>query len=157
MSKVLRFAIVLLSLVAVSAVPAIPSASGSGVASVSTAERIEELETAWNQAHLHGDVEALDRLWAPELTVIVPGMPQFSKSDLLTMWRSMKVTFTEYATRDVVIHLFGGTAVVTGRLHRARDFGGQTASEDWLFTKTYAEIDGDWKVVAYHASAAPQA
>lgn len=118
-------------------------------------EWISQLEAAWNEAHLRGDAEALDRLWAPSLSVVVPGMPRFTKSELLDMWRSMKVAFSDYSTSDVAVQVLGTTAVVTGRLHRSRDFGGRVATEDWLFTKTYAQIDGQWQVVAYHASEAP--
>jgi len=126
------------------------------VAPTRVEDAIAQLETTWNEAHLHNDAAALDRLWAPGLTVIVPEMPLLSKPDLLKMWRSMKLSFSEYATTAVEIHVFGETAVVTGRLHRSRDFGGRVATEDWLFTKTYAQLDGQWKVVAYHASVAPK-
>jgi uncharacterized protein (TIGR02246 family) len=119
-------------------------------------QEILDLEAAWNRAHLDGDVEALDRLWSDDITVIVPGMQPFTKRDLLEMWRSMKVTFTRYETSDLDVHVDGETAVVTGRLRRSRDFGGRVRDEDWLFTKTYARLDGAWKVVAYHASTAPE-
>ena len=118
-------------------------------------QQILRLETVWNEAHLHGDVEALDRLWSPDLSVIVPEMQPFAKEQLLKMWRSMKVTFTSYTTSNVKVRFDGNTAVVTGRLQRSRDFGGRTRNEDWLFTKTYAQVDGQWKVVAYHASTTP--
>jgi uncharacterized protein (TIGR02246 family) len=118
-------------------------------------EQILKLEAVWNQAHLRGDADALDRLWAPNITVIIPEMQPFSKEDLLKMWRSMKVTFTRYETSDVRVQSSGGTAVVTGRLQRSRDFGGRAKDEDWLFTKTYARVDGEWLVVAYHASVTP--
>ena len=118
-------------------------------------DSIAQLEAAWNEAHLRGDAEALDRLWAPSLSVVVPGMPRFRKSEVLDMWRSMKVAFSDYSTSDVAIQVLGTTAVVTGRLHRSRDFGGRVATENWLFTKTYAQIEGQWQVVAYHASEAP--
>jgi len=118
-------------------------------------DAIARLETTWNDAHLHGDAAALDRLWASGLTVIVPEMRPLSKPDLMKMWQTMKVSISEYATTGVEVHIFGDTAVVTGRLHRVRDFGGKKATDDWLFTKTYARLDGEWKVVAYHASVAP--
>jgi ketosteroid isomerase-like protein len=117
--------------------------------------RIAELELVWNEAHLVGDIDALDRLWSPTLTVVVPGMPLLRKPDLLAMWRSMKVTFTEYTTSELEIQVYGSAAVVTGRLHRSRDFGGRTATETWLFTKSYVREEGDWRVAAYHASDAP--
>ena len=130
---------------------------GNGEQSVSSPveAQILNLEAAWNQAHLRGDADALDKLWAPNLTVIVPEMQPFSKDDLLKMWRSMKVTFTRYETSDVRVQSSGGTAVVTGRLQRSRDFGGRVRDEDWLFTKTYAQVDGEWLVIAYHASVSP--
>jgi hypothetical protein len=85
-------------------------------------DRIAQLEVAWNEAHLHGDANALDRLWAPGLSVVVPGMPPFKKPELLGMWRSMRVVFSAYSTSDVAIQVYGTTAVVTGRLRRSRDF-----------------------------------
>jgi uncharacterized protein (TIGR02246 family) len=118
-------------------------------------QQIRRLETVWNEAHLHGDVDALDHLWAPDIVVIVPEMQPFTKEQLLKMWRSIRVTFTGYATSNVQVHCDGETAVVTGRLQRTRDFGGQARSEDWLFTKAYARVAGQWTVVAYHASPTP--
>jgi ketosteroid isomerase-like protein len=117
--------------------------------------QILKLESDWNDAHLRGDVETLDRLWAPELTVIVPEMSLFTKPDLLNMWKKVKVTFTRYQTSDVQVRCTGQTAVVTGRLERSRNFGGQVRDEDWLYTKTYARLNGEWKVVSYHASIRP--
>src|SRR5579863_8814842 len=35
--------------------------------------------------------------------------------------------------------------------HRSREFGGGAASEGWLFTRTYVQLDKQWKVVAYRA------
>jgi len=113
------------------------------------------LEEAWNQAHLRGDLEALDRLWHPDLTVTVPAMRPFSKADLVGMWGSMKVEFTRYETSDVHVWCDDATAVVRGRLQRSRDFGGRVRDEDWLFTKTYTRTDVGWQVVAYHASTTP--
>ena len=118
-------------------------------------KQILKLESDWNDAHLRGDEEALDRLWAEELTVVVPEMPLFTKPELLEMWKSIKVTFSRYQTTDVQVHFAGQTAVVTGRLQRSRNFGGQVRDDDWLFTKTYALVKEEWKVVSYHASNRP--
>ncbi len=145
--------------VAVYAVLLLPLLASRGAGAQSEPPSVEKqilsLETIWNEAHLRGDADALDRIWAPNLTVIVPEMQPFSKEDLLKMWRSMKVVFTRYETSDVRIRSNGGTTVVTGRLQRSRDFGGRAKEEDWLFTKTYAQVDGEWKVAAYHASTTP--
>lgn len=118
-------------------------------------EEIRRLESVWNDAHLQGDLVALEELWSPDLTVVVPDMPRFSKAELLQMWRSIPVTFSAYATTGLQIRVFGDSAVTTGHLHRARNFAGQEKTEDWLFTKTYVRRDGKWLVVAFHSSTAP--
>ena len=52
------------------------------VDSPETAELIR-LEGVWNDAHVHGDAEALDRLWDPDLVVTVPKMPVFTRAEAL--------------------------------------------------------------------------
>lgn len=118
-------------------------------------QEIRRLESVWNEAHLHGDLAALDDLWSPDLTVVVPDMSPFSKAELLEMWKSVPVTFSAYTTTELQIRVFGDSAVTTGRLHRTRNFAGREKTEDWFFTKTYARLDGKWRVVAFHSSTVP--
>ncbi len=114
------------------------------------------LENVWNAAHIQGDADALDRLWADDLVLTVPGMKVMAKSDVIGMWRSGRVKFQRYLTSDTSIRVYDNAAVVTGRLQRARDFNGRVADEDWRFTKVYVRRAGKWQVVAYHASVTPQ-
>jgi uncharacterized protein (TIGR02246 family) len=120
------------------------------------AQEIQRLEGVWNEAHLRGDVSVLDALCATDLTVIVPGMSPMSKADILGFWKSGRAKITQYETSDVKVVVRGRTAVATGRLARTRDFNGTVMNDRWHFTKTYANEDGRWVLVAYHASEAPQ-
>lgn len=113
------------------------------------------LEAAWNDGHRGGDADALEALWAEDITIIVPRMPQFSRAEALQMWRSVPVKFSAYNSSVATTRVHGDSAVVTGALHRERDFGGRFASEDWLFTKLYVLDSGRWRVAAFHASEAP--
>lgn len=113
------------------------------------------LETAWNNAHLTGDTDALDALWADDITIIVPGMPPFDKETSLRFWHAVPVHFSRYATSNVDTRVHGDCAIVTGMLERARDFGGRTAEEHWQFMKVYVREGGRWRVTAYQASEAP--
>lgn len=119
-------------------------------------QEIQRLEAVWNAAHLQGDVPALDAICAAALTVIVPGMNPMSKADILGFWKSGRATITQYETSGVKVVLLGGTAVATGRLARTRDFNGTVTTDRWQFTKTYANEDGRWVLVAYHASEMPR-
>src|SRR5690242_1518771 len=95
------------------------------------------LETMWNEAHQKGDADALDRLFADDIAITVPRMPTMGKADVMAMWRSGRASFQKYESSISRTQVYRDAAVVTGRLHRVRDFGGRIAEEDWQFTKTY--------------------
>ena len=118
-------------------------------------EALSRLEAAWNEAHLKGDAGALDRLWAGDLVVTVPGMPAMTKAQSLAVWKSGKFKFDRYESSDVKNKVFGDAAVATGRMQRARTFGDKKMEDDWLFTKVYVRGKDGWQVVAFHASPAP--
>lgn len=60
-----------------------------------------QLESLWNDAHLRGDADALDRLWTDDFRVFVPGMTPMSKADALAFFRSGRMKFLRYETSDV--------------------------------------------------------
>lgn len=126
------------------------------VPSPPAAQEILRLEGVWNDAHLRGDVPALDALCATDLIVTVPGMKPMSKADILGFWQSGRARITRYDSSDVRVVVHGSTAVATGRLTRTRDFNGTVVNDLWRFTKTYSNVGGRWVLVAYHASDAPQ-
>jgi hypothetical protein len=110
------------------------------------------LEHVWNEAHVRGRAPTLERLWAEEVVITVPGMTPMSRADALTFARSGRMRFENYETSDIAVRLYGETAVVTGRLHRTRRLDGRTQDEDWFFTKVYVRRAGRWQVVAFDAS-----
>jgi hypothetical protein len=117
---------------------------------------LARLETVWNEAHVRGDAEALDRLWADDFVVTVPGMPVMTKSDTIGVWRTGRMKFQRYETSDVRMRVYDNAAIVTGRVQRTRTVSGNVADDDWLFTKVYVMRAGGWQVVAFHASPAPR-
>ena len=115
----------------------------------------QALELVWNRAHLEADTPALDALWADDITIVVPGMAPLGKADALKIWRAVPVKFTQYESSDLSARVEGTTAVVTGGIARARTFGGRSAKERWYFTKVYRFSGNAWRVIAFHASNAP--
>jgi ketosteroid isomerase-like protein len=120
------------------------------------ARELQHLETVWNDAHEHGDSNALDALWADDLEVAVPKMPVMAKAEVLGFARSGRMKFLHYATSEIRVRVYGDAAVVTGRLKRTRTLNGNEVSDDWRFTKTYVRQAERWRVVAFHASEAAQ-
>jgi hypothetical protein len=114
------------------------------------------LETVWNQAHERGDADTLDKLWAEDLQVAVPKMPVMSKAQALGFARSGRMKFERYATSGLVIHVYGDAGVVTGKMERVRTLNEKQITDHWQFTKVYVRKSGKWRVVAFHASEAPE-
>jgi hypothetical protein len=117
---------------------------------------LERLEMVWNEAHEHGDAEALETLWADDMEVAVPKMPVLTRADALRFARSGRMKFLSYRTSDIRVRVYDNAAVVTGRLQRTRSINGQEISDDWRFTKMYVRGANKWRVVAFHASEAAQ-
>jgi ketosteroid isomerase-like protein len=114
---------------------------------------LSRLEADWNEAHVKGDADALDRLAAADLVVTVPEMPVMTKASAFGVLRAGGMKFDRYETSDTRMRVYGRSAIVTGRLHRTRANSGRTFDDDWLFTKTYVHAaDGRWQVAAFHAS-----
>ena len=113
---------------------------------------LQRLEAEWNDAHVRGDAATLERLFADDVVVVVPGMRVLTKSDSLGMFTSGRMKFDRYETSETVFRVYGDTAVVTGRLRRSRVVAGASADDDWRFTKVYLRRSGRWQVVSFHAS-----
>jgi ketosteroid isomerase-like protein len=115
---------------------------------------LTRLETVWNDAHLHGDGDALDRIWAEDFTVTVPNMPVMTRADAIGVFRAKRLSFQRYESSDLAFRIYGDAAVVTGRLHRTRSMNDRAVDDDWRFIKVYVRHGDQWKVVAFHASPA---
>jgi ketosteroid isomerase-like protein len=124
---------------------------------LSTADRdeLQRLETEWNAAHIRGDSETLNRLWADDLEVAVPKMPVMKKAELIKFVDSGRMKFQRYETSELNFRIYTQSAVVTGRLQRKREINGRAVEDDWRFTKVYQRTDDGWRVVSFHASEAP--
>jgi hypothetical protein len=114
------------------------------------------LERVWNDAHLTGNAAALEDLWADGLVITVPRMPVLTRDDAVRIARSGRLKFQRYETSNTHARIYGDTAIVTGRLERVREREGQIATDHWQFTKVYIRQHGKWRVVAFHASDAPE-
>lgn len=115
-------------------------------------KELTRLERVWNEAHLKGDADALDKLWAQDLFVTVPDMPVMNKEESLAVWKSGKLKFDIYRTSDIRIRVYGNSAVVTGQLVRIRDSNSKVFEDDWRFTKVYVRRSRRWQVVTWHGS-----
>lgn len=128
--------------------------AGTGVSSDES--EFLQLEKAWNKAHVRGDAAVLESLWADDLVVTVPKMPVIMRDDAIAMARSGRIKFAKYETSGLRVRVYGDSALVTGSLERTRERDGRLAEDHWQFTKVYRRQKGKWRVIAFHASEAPE-
>ena len=113
---------------------------------------LSRLESVWNDAYTHGNVEPLEQLLADDLIVTMTDMAMLNKKQSIGLLRSGHLKFPRYETSDIRIRVYNDAAIVTGRLQRTRTVNGNNVDDDWRFTKVYIRRSGRWQVVAWHAS-----
>lgn len=133
-----------------------PTARALPVQESADHKELLRLEKVWNEAHVNGDADALDRLWAEDLTVAVPNMPVMTKQNAMSIARSGRIKFKRYETSEINVRTYDDAAVVTGLLERTRNLNGRDIDDKWRFTKVYIRRAGKWQVVAWHASTIDQ-
>src|SRR5690349_5240321 len=111
----------------------IVSAQAADTHDAAAVAEITRLEEIWNTGHEHGDAQALEKLWADDFVVTVPGMRMMTKDDVIGVWRNGLIGFQRYETSDVRIRVYENAAIVTGRLLRSRSTNGRMVDDDWRF------------------------
>ena len=109
---------------------------------------IKSLEEARNQAVLHGDVAALDRMTSEDYTFITLRGELRTKSDILKGFASGSFHYESRQISDLKVRVYGDTAIVTGRSMQKGMENGKDYSGDYRFTRVYVKEKGHWVTVA---------
>src|SRR6266699_6734963 len=114
-----------------------------------TVEReILNLEEARNQAVIHGDVTALDRMTSDDYTFITLRGELRTKSDILKGFASGSFKYESRQISGLNVRVYGDTAVVTGRSVQKGAENGKDYSGAYWFTRVYVKQQGRWTTVA---------
>jgi ketosteroid isomerase-like protein len=109
---------------------------------------ILSLEEARNQAVLHGDVTALDRMTSDDYTFITLRGELRTKSDILKGFASGSFHYESRQISDLNVRVYGDSAVVNGRSVQKGMENGKDYSGDYRFTRVYVKDKGRWLTVA---------
>jgi ketosteroid isomerase-like protein len=111
-----------------------------------------QLERDWEQANAKNDLVALDRILASEFVNTDSDGRLATRAEVIARRKSGAVKFTAFTQDEYKVHLFGDTAVVTGRstIKQIRD--GKEYSGQERFTDVFVRRDGRWQAVATHSS-----
>ncbi|MGH9944896.1 MAG: nuclear transport factor 2 family protein [Pyrinomonadaceae bacterium] len=131
-----------------------PFAAVSTQTSEAVMQEINHLEQLRVDAYLKRDLESLKRLLPEHFTFTRPSGIVLNKAQLLKVIESGELTFESFerSCEKVKVHLNSasttGLDTVKGR-YKERDITGQ-----YRFSNTYVRRQGQWVVVAAHASQA---
>jgi ketosteroid isomerase-like protein len=109
---------------------------------------IKSLEEARNQAVLHGDVAALDKMTSDDYTFITLRGELRTKPDILKGFASGSFHYESRQISDLKVRVYGDTAIVTGRSVQKGMENGKDYSGDYRFTRVYVKENGRWLTAA---------
>lgn len=141
--------ILILSVIAYAHYAAAETRSDASAKNQTNVEReIKSLEEARNQAVLHGDVTALDRMTSDDYTFITLKGELRTKGDILKGFASGSFHYESREISDLKVRVYGDMAVVTGRSVQKGMENGKDYSGDYRFTRVYVKEKGRWLTVA---------
>jgi ketosteroid isomerase-like protein len=115
-------------------------------------EQIRKLDQERIQAQIHADAAALDRVYADDFVGIGPSGTVRTKPQVLADFTSHELTFQSITTDEVLIRVYGNTAVETGRTTTVGQDKGKVVPRDNRFTRVWVRRQGRWRLVANHYS-----
>jgi ketosteroid isomerase-like protein len=124
------------------------NSAAPGQAGGSVQDEIKKLEQERNQAILHSDTAALDRMTSADYTVIDQLGELHSKAQVLDGFKSGANKFESRELSDLSVRVHGNTAVVTGRLAIKGTENGKANSSEGRFTRVYVKEKGNWISIA---------
>jgi ketosteroid isomerase-like protein len=114
-------------------------------------QHIIELERQWDEAQLHHDIAAIDRILADDFIAIAWGGIS-SKADALEAYKStdIELDFRKSVPQQVKVYI--DSAMVVGQAAmRGRDKGVEMRAEA-IYSRVYARQGSQWRMVLAHAT-----
>ena len=117
-----------------------------------TIREIVDMERQAKEASLHRDAEFPSRVLAEDYVAITPLGQVTTKQDAISARRSGQLRYESMNITDMVVRLYGDTAVVTARA----DVKGHQLGEDfsglYRYTRIWVRRNGRWQAVSYQAT-----
>jgi ketosteroid isomerase-like protein len=119
------------------------------------ADRAElaRLEEAWMQAVEDRDMEALDRLVAPQFRFMAVHL--YPEPMTRAQWIEAAregYTIVSFAFESMDIEVAGDTAVIHARYSQVASYQHVSLSNVFRLTDVWTRADGTWRVIARHSS-----
>lgn len=114
---------------------------------------IDQMEEAWRNAMMKGDVAAMSSLLADDYIAISASGTLQTKEDTLARLRSGRRHITSLELSDRKVRFYGTTALVTSLAHVNGTNADGEVIGNLRYTRVYVKnVQGKWKIVSFEAS-----
>jgi hypothetical protein len=117
-----------------------------------TIREIVDLERQAKEASLHRDAEFSERTLSNDYVAITPLGQVATKQDTLSARRSGQLRYESIDVTDMVVRVYGETAVVTARADVKGHQLGEDFSGPYRYTRVWVRRNGHWVTVSYQAT-----
>lgn len=115
-------------------------------------QTIRRLETERSQASLRRDTATLERIYADDFSTVGSSGAVRNKAQLMVDYKSGAMKVESQSFDDVIVRVYGDSAIVTGQTTQKGQDKGQDISGRFRFTRVYVKRSGQWQIVAGHNS-----
>ena len=106
----------------------------------------------WDRAMITNDADAIGRYMAEDWIIIGTDGRSMDKPTFLDLLRSGVLTHDEMSSGDLMVRIYGGTAVVITRSVSGGLYGGHRFREVERTSNVFVQQDGEWRCVLTHLS-----
>ena len=121
-----------------------------------TREMVKALDAERMGAMVAGDLEALERILADDLSYVHTSAAIDTKSSILESIGNGRLNYQKMAARNVKVRDYGNTAVVRGEADVEVTSGGNDLTFSLEFTDVYVNGDAGWQMVAWQSTRLPE-
>jgi hypothetical protein len=129
-----------------------PQSNATGPRDEEVVREIVDLERQAKDAALHRDAAFSERTLAEDYVAISPLGQVIGKAETVAARRTAQLRYDSIEVTDMVVRLYGSTAVVTARADvRGKELG-EEFSGPYRFTRVWVRRNGHWQTVSYQAT-----
>jgi ketosteroid isomerase-like protein len=114
-------------------------------------QEIRTLERKWDEAQLHHDTTALDRIMADDFIAIVRGESHV-KNEVIESYKSPDVQYEFHESIPDLVRIYGNTVIVVGHAALKGQYKGQGISAQAQYSRVYVRREEQWQLVLAHAT-----
>lgn len=129
-----------------------PQSNATGPRDEEIVREIMDLERQSKEAAIHRDATFSERTLAEDYVAISPLGQVIGKAETVAARKTAQLRYDSIEVSDMVVRLYGNTAVVTARADvRGRELG-EEFSGPYRFTRVWVRRNGHWQTVSYQAT-----